>query len=77
MIGYIKGEVAGIYEDSLILDVGGIGYNVNMPIPISEDVLLLCGDVDGDSEVSVIDATFIQRYDAMIKTPYPIGEPIS
>ncbi|MCR5302739.1 MAG: Holliday junction branch migration protein RuvA [Lachnospiraceae bacterium] len=31
MIGYLKGEVAGIYEDRIILEVGGIGYNVYMP----------------------------------------------
>ncbi len=31
MIGYIKGEVTGIYDDSIILEVGGIGYNINMP----------------------------------------------
>lgn len=31
MIGYLKGEVAGIYEDRIILEVGGIGYNVIMP----------------------------------------------
>ena len=31
MIGYIKGEVTGIYEDRIILEVGGIGYNINMP----------------------------------------------
>lgn len=31
MIGYLKGEVAGIYEDKIILEVNGIGYNVYMP----------------------------------------------
>ena len=31
MIGYLKGEVAAIYEDRIILEVGGIGYNVFMP----------------------------------------------
>ncbi len=31
MIGYLKGEVAGIYEDSIILEVGGVGYNIFMP----------------------------------------------
>lgn len=31
MIGYIKGEVAGIYEDRIVLEVGGIGYNIFMP----------------------------------------------
>ena len=31
MIGYLKGEVAGIYEDRIILEVAGIGYNIFMP----------------------------------------------
>ena len=31
MIGYLKGEVAGIYEDSIILEVGGVGCNIYMP----------------------------------------------
>ena len=31
------------------------------------------GDIDGDGEVSVIDATFIQRYVTKFQTPYPIG----
>lgn len=31
MIGYLKGEVAGIYEDHIILETGGIGYNIFMP----------------------------------------------
>ena len=31
MIGYLKGEVAAIYDDRVIIEVGGIGYNVFMP----------------------------------------------
>ena len=31
MIGYLKGEVAAIYEDRIILENGGIGYNIFMP----------------------------------------------
>lgn len=31
MIGYLKGEVAGIYEDRIVLEVNNIGYNVIMP----------------------------------------------
>ena len=31
MIGYLKGEVAGIYEDRIVMEVGGIGYNIFMP----------------------------------------------
>ncbi len=31
MIGYIKGEVAAIYEDRIVLECAGIGYNIYMP----------------------------------------------
>lgn len=31
MIGYIKGEVSGIYDDRIILENNGIGYNISMP----------------------------------------------
>ncbi len=31
MIAFLKGEVAGIYEGQIVLEVGGIGYNIFMP----------------------------------------------
>ncbi len=31
MIGYLKGEVAAIYDDRIVLENGGIGYNIFMP----------------------------------------------
>lgn len=31
MIAYLKGDVAGIYEGQIVLEVGGIGYNIFMP----------------------------------------------
>lgn len=31
MIGYLRGIIDSIYEDRIILDVNGIGYNVFMP----------------------------------------------
>lgn len=31
MIAYLKGDVAGIYEGQIVIEVGGIGYNVFMP----------------------------------------------
>ncbi len=30
MIGYIKGTVAGIYDDLVVIEVGGVGMNVHM-----------------------------------------------
>lgn len=30
MIGYLKGEIAGIYDEQIVLEVGGIGYNIKM-----------------------------------------------
>ncbi|MBR4574656.1 MAG: Holliday junction branch migration protein RuvA [Lachnospiraceae bacterium] len=31
MIGYLKGTVAGIYDDNVVIEVGGVGMNVHMP----------------------------------------------
>ncbi|MBO4902503.1 MAG: Holliday junction branch migration protein RuvA [Lachnospiraceae bacterium] len=31
MIAFLKGEVAAIQEGSIVLAVGGVGYNINMP----------------------------------------------
>ena len=31
MIAFLKGEVAGIYDGSIVLEVGGVGYNIFMP----------------------------------------------
>ena len=31
MIGYLKGTVAGIYDDMAVIEVGGFGMNVHMP----------------------------------------------
>lgn len=33
MIAYIKGKVMSIYEDSIVVDVGGLGYEVVCPNP--------------------------------------------
>lgn len=30
MIGYLKGEVAGIYDDMIVLETHGVGYNICM-----------------------------------------------
>ncbi len=30
MIGYLKGEIAGIYEDQIVLEVNQVGYNIKM-----------------------------------------------
>lgn len=31
MIAFLKGEVAGIYDGSIVLEVNGVGYNIFMP----------------------------------------------
>ena len=31
MIGYIKGELADIKENYIILETGNIGYEINLP----------------------------------------------
>lgn len=32
MIGFVKGTLEGVYDDRIIIDVNGIGFNVNMPV---------------------------------------------
>lgn len=46
-------------------------------LAVSINLNTSAADADGDGEVSVIDATYILRYLVRIKTPYPIGEPMS
>ena len=31
MIAFLKGEISAIYEDKVIIEVSGVGYNVLMP----------------------------------------------
>ncbi len=31
-------------------------------------------DVDGDGEVTIVDATWIQRYNIGMRVPHPVGE---
>ena len=35
MIAYIKGEIADITEDNLVLEANSIGYNIKIPFPES------------------------------------------
>ena len=44
--------------------------------PTQAPVIIILGDVDGDLDASVIDASYIQRYNAGFNTPFAIGEPI-
>lgn len=38
MFAYIKGEIAEITEDNVVLDVGGIGYNVNISARVAQSL---------------------------------------
>lgn len=38
MIGSLRGEVIEKYEGFLLLEVGGVGYVVNVPIPVLDEV---------------------------------------
>ena len=44
--------------------------------PSQAPVIIILGDVDGDLDAGIIDATYIQRYNAGFNTPFAIGEPI-
>ena len=41
-------------------------------VPYGEEQLM-CADVDGDDSLTMVDATFIQRYSTHIEIPYIIG----
>lgn len=58
MIGYLKGEVAGIYDDRIVLEVGGIGYNIFMPAS-SLDL------IDGVGDIIKIYTYLLVREDAL------------
>ncbi len=45
MIGYVKGEVAAVYDDRIVLEVGGIGYNIFMPASSLEHIEGLGADI--------------------------------
>ena len=51
-------------------------YVALMNIGVIEDTVMQ-GDVDGDGDPTVVDATFIMRYAVGIDTPYTIGEFVS
>ncbi len=38
MIGYLRGRVARAAEDRVVVEVGGVGYVVNVPITLRERV---------------------------------------
>lgn len=44
--------------------------------PTEQPVVCYLGDVDGDEDVTVPDATCIMRYNAGFGTPYAVGQPI-
>ena len=58
MIGYLKGEVAGIYDDRIVLEVGGIGYNIFMAAS-SLDL------IEGVGEIIKIHTYLLVREDAL------------
>lgn len=52
----------GAHKLRLVFDDG----NLVLPLYITDsqsDSVIICGDVDLDSEITIVDATFIQRYD--------------
>ena len=36
MFAYIRGEIAEITEDNVVLDVGGIGYNIHISARVAQ-----------------------------------------
>ena len=44
--------------------------------PTEVKIVYVLGDIDGDQEATVVDATYIQRYNADIFVPFAVGEPV-
>lgn len=38
MIAYVKGEIAELTEDNVVLDVGGIGYNIKISASVAQSL---------------------------------------
>ena len=58
----LRGMPVGAHKLRLVFDDG----NLVLPLYITDsqsDSVIICGDVDLDSEITVIDATMIQKYD--------------
>ena len=45
MIAFIRGKLAGVLEGSVLLDVGGIGYKVHVPLSLLNNLTALGGEV--------------------------------
>ena len=40
MISYIRGQLAAIEETKIVVDVGGVGYGIFMPVSLSGTLML-------------------------------------
>ena len=38
MIGYLRGKIAGCDDKILLIDVGGVGYEVNIPLGMASEL---------------------------------------
>ena len=38
MIAYVQGEIVELYEDNVVLDVGGIGYNIKISARVAQSL---------------------------------------
>ena len=55
MIAYVKGILTEVYEDSIVLEQGGIGYDIQIPASLFEK-LPPCG-----SEVKVYTYFYVRE----------------
>lgn len=53
MIAFLKGELSAIYEDRIVIEVSGIGYNVLMPVSSMESLPAIGNEVKVYTYLSV------------------------
>ncbi len=58
MIGFLRGKIAGCDEKMLLLDVGGVGYEVNIPLGMASELPPIGEEAKVYTYLSVKDDSF-------------------
>ena len=64
MIGYLRGRLRSAQPELVIVDVGGVGYEVHVPLSTWYEIEALGLEAQGDAEVELVIHTHV-REDAL------------